>query len=221
MLGAILAALLEALGLRSIDGLQLGLEFCRHLFGPPTPIDGPNNLFVDEEALLAEALAEGGGILGGPERLRYGGDAGARVERGIDGRGMDVGPWTALPPRVDAEYIIHAVHEEDELTIIDVFVDPVVIGSVGITVPVHHDIFHHEVPEVGVDIQDFAHAGGALGSIGFTESGDELGQPRFFGGVALIALEVGVDVLVQTAVVEVAGGIFEKVAEEFGIKAFL
>ena len=113
------------------------------------------------------------------------------------------------------------MHEEDELTIIDVFVDPVVIGSVGITVPVHHDIFHHEIPEVGVDIQDFAHAGGALGSIGFTESGDELGQPRFFGGVALIALEVGVDVLVQTAVVEVAGGIFEKVAEEFGIKAFL
>ena len=114
-----------------------------------------------------------------------------------------------------------AVHDEHELPVIDVFVDAVVVGPVGIAVPVHQDVLHHQIAEVGVDIQDFAHAGGALGSIGFTEGGDEFGQARFFGGVALIALEVGVNVLVQTAVVKVAAGVLEEITEEFAVEAFL
>ena len=102
-----------------------------------------------------------------------------------------------------------------------VLVEPIVVTIEGIAVPVAENLLEGEVTEVGVDVQDAFHPLEAQPRDVFFRGADQFRQPDLLVGVALVGLDRAVDLVAETAVVEMPLGILEEITEELLVEAFL
>src|SRR6185369_4572108 len=159
---------------------------------------------VEQRQQLADALAPGGAPLGVLHQ-------GRRDQRGrrVEDRGVGV-----------AEHLVHAVREEDRLAALRLEVDAVVVVVLAVAVPVAEHQLHRDEGEERLPVDELVEARPAFLQIGLeARLAQRLQVGAVVGPLAALLLQIGVEILAEAAVVEVARRLLEEALHQQLVEA--